>query len=142
MFFTDAFTDSALSAKVNGEHKEKDLEPWGAGELTASEELELENDVVSALCTPALSVNVGRTPHVQSSTFSGQLLKRERRKEFLPDWSRSTLKLLLCDDQLLQGTDSYKMAACFVLNTNRKQVVFNCMLTSLEMRSRWIKSYH
>lgn len=35
---------------MNGEHKEKDLEPWDAGELTASEELEpLENDVVSAL---------------------------------------------------------------------------------------------
>jgi len=33
---------------VNGEHKEKDLEPWDAGELTTSEELEaLENDVVS-----------------------------------------------------------------------------------------------
>ncbi|KAK2102607.1 Ataxin 2-like [Saguinus oedipus] len=45
-FFTDAFTDSAISAKVNGEHKEKDLEPWDAGELTANEELEaLENDV-------------------------------------------------------------------------------------------------
>lgn len=46
--FTDAFTDSAISAKVNGEHKEKDLEPWDSGELTTSEELEaLENDVVS-----------------------------------------------------------------------------------------------
>ena len=45
-FFTDAFTDSAISAKVNGKHKEKDLEPWDAGELTANEELEaLENDV-------------------------------------------------------------------------------------------------
>ncbi|XP_077895284.1 ataxin-2 isoform X8 [Ictidomys tridecemlineatus] len=43
---TDAFTDSAISAKVNGEHKEKDLEPWDAGELSTSEELEaLENDV-------------------------------------------------------------------------------------------------
>lgn len=45
----DAFTDSAISAKVNGEHKEKDLEPWDGGENTASEELEaLETDVVSA----------------------------------------------------------------------------------------------
>nr|XP_054501842.1 ataxin-2 isoform X9 [Agelaius phoeniceus] len=42
----DAFTDSAISAKVNGEHKEKDLEPWDGGENTASEELEaLETDV-------------------------------------------------------------------------------------------------
>lgn len=44
----DAFTDSAISAKVNGEHKEKDLEPWDGGESSATEELEaLETDVVS-----------------------------------------------------------------------------------------------
>lgn len=44
----DAFTDSAISAKVNGEHKEKDLEPWDGGETSANEELEaLETDVVS-----------------------------------------------------------------------------------------------
>lgn len=48
LLFVDAFTDCALSAKVNGEHREKALEPWDAGELTATEELEaLENDVVS-----------------------------------------------------------------------------------------------
>uniref|UniRef100_A0A452GW07 Sm domain-containing protein n=1 Tax=Gopherus agassizii TaxID=38772 RepID=A0A452GW07_9SAUR len=42
----DAFTDSAIGVKVNGEHKEKDLEPWDGGETTTSEELEaLETDV-------------------------------------------------------------------------------------------------
>ncbi|XP_043353835.1 ataxin-2 isoform X27 [Dermochelys coriacea] len=43
---TDAFTDSAIGVKVNGEHKEKDLEPWDGGETTTPEELEaLETDV-------------------------------------------------------------------------------------------------
>nr|XP_023957240.1 ataxin-2 isoform X10 [Chrysemys picta bellii] len=43
---TDAFTDSAIGVKVNGEHKEKDLEPWDGGETTTTEELEaLETDV-------------------------------------------------------------------------------------------------
>ena len=28
----DNFTDAAVSGRVNGEHKEKDLEPWDGGE--------------------------------------------------------------------------------------------------------------
>ncbi|KAM4707273.1 ataxin-2 isoform 2-T2 [Discoglossus pictus] len=50
---SDGFTDSCITSKVNGEHKEKDLEPWDGGEglinnstSTTNEELEsLDNDV-------------------------------------------------------------------------------------------------
>lgn len=43
----DNFTDSAVSARVNGEHKEKDLEPWDGGEQHISGSLEsLDTDLV------------------------------------------------------------------------------------------------
>ena len=43
----DNFTDAAVSGRVNGEHKEKDLEPWDGGETHASGSLEsLDTDVV------------------------------------------------------------------------------------------------
>ena len=43
----DNFTDAAVSGRVNGEHKEKDLEPWDGGETHTSGSLEsLDTDVV------------------------------------------------------------------------------------------------
>lgn len=44
---TDKFTDAAVSSRINGEHKEKDLEPWDGGETHNSDSLEsLDTDVV------------------------------------------------------------------------------------------------
>lgn len=44
---TDNFTDAAVSGRINGEHKEKDLEPWDGGETHNSDSLEsLDTDVV------------------------------------------------------------------------------------------------
>ncbi|XP_044053807.1 ataxin-2 isoform X7 [Siniperca chuatsi] len=43
---TDNFTDAAVSSRINGEHKEKDLEPWDGGETHNSDSLEsLDTDV-------------------------------------------------------------------------------------------------
>uniref|UniRef100_A0A3Q2EGS9 Ataxin 2 n=1 Tax=Cyprinodon variegatus TaxID=28743 RepID=A0A3Q2EGS9_CYPVA len=42
----DNFTDAAVSGRINGEHKEKDLEPWDGGDTHNSDSLEsLDTDV-------------------------------------------------------------------------------------------------
>lgn len=44
---SDNFTDAAVTGRINGEHKEKDLEPWDGGETHNSDSLEsLDTDVV------------------------------------------------------------------------------------------------
>ncbi|XP_050015044.1 ataxin-2 isoform X6 [Alexandromys fortis] len=91
----DAFTDSAVSAKVNGEHKERDLEPWDAGELTASEELEaLENDVSNGW-DPNDMFRYNEENYGVVSTYDSSLssytvpLERDNSEEFLKREARA-----------------------------------------------------
>ncbi|XP_064434447.1 ataxin-2 isoform X9 [Mirounga angustirostris] len=93
--FSDAFTDSAISAKVNGEHKEKDLEPWDAGELTTSEELEaLENDVSNGW-DPNDMFRYNEENYGVVSTYDSSLssytvpLERDNSEEFLKREARA-----------------------------------------------------
>ncbi|XP_032458817.1 ataxin-2 isoform X15 [Phocoena sinus] len=92
---SDAFTDSAISAKVNGEHKEKDLEPWDAGELTTSEELEaLENDVSNGW-DPNDMFRYNEENYGVVSTYDSSLssytvpLERDNSEEFLKREARA-----------------------------------------------------
>nr|XP_012633837.1 ataxin-2 isoform X11 [Microcebus murinus] len=92
---TDAFTDSAISAKVNGEHKEKDLEPWDAGELPTSEELEaLENDVSNGW-DPNDMFRYNEENYGVVSTYDSSLssytvpLERDNSEEFLKREARA-----------------------------------------------------
>ncbi|XP_036907998.1 ataxin-2 isoform X8 [Sturnira hondurensis] len=92
---TDAFTDSAISAKVNGEHKEKDLEPWDSGELTANEELEaLENDVSNGW-DPNDMFRYNEENYGVVSTYDSSLssytvpLERDNSEEFLKREARA-----------------------------------------------------
>ncbi|XP_053784734.1 ataxin-2 isoform X6 [Desmodus rotundus] len=91
----DAFTDSAISAKVNGEHKEKDLEPWDSGELTTSEELEaLENDVSNGW-DPNDMFRYNEENYGVVSTYDSSLssytvpLERDNSEEFLKREARA-----------------------------------------------------
>ncbi|XP_059341120.1 ataxin-2 isoform X13 [Ammospiza nelsoni] len=92
----DAFTDSAISAKVNGEHKEKDLEPWDGGENTASEELEaLETDVSNGW-DPNDMFRYNEENYGVVSTYDSSLssytvpLERDNSEEFLKREARAT----------------------------------------------------
>ncbi|XP_006894732.1 PREDICTED: ataxin-2 [Elephantulus edwardii] len=91
----DAFTDSAVSAKVNGEHKEKDLEPWDAGELAGTEELEaLENDVSNGW-DPNDMFRYNEENYGVVSTYDSSLssytvpLERDNSEEFLKREARA-----------------------------------------------------
>ncbi|XP_051490349.1 ataxin-2 isoform X13 [Apus apus] len=93
---TDAFTDSAISAKVNGEHKEKDLEPWDGGETTAAEELEpLETDVSNGW-DPNDMFRFNEENYGVVSTYDSSLssytvpLERDNSEEFLKREARAT----------------------------------------------------
>ncbi|XP_064889567.1 ataxin-2 isoform X20 [Columba livia] len=92
----DAFTDSAISAKVNGEHKEKDLEPWDGGETTAAEELEaLETDVSNGW-DPNDMFRYNEENYGVVSTYDSSLssytvpLERDNSEEFLKREARAT----------------------------------------------------
>ncbi|XP_029427591.1 ataxin-2 isoform X7 [Rhinatrema bivittatum] len=101
----DAFTDSAISSKVNGEHKEKDLEPWDGGEGIAistgtttatTEELEaLETDVSNGW-DPNDMFRYNEENYGVVSTYDSSLssytvpLERDNSEEFLRREARAT----------------------------------------------------
>ncbi|XP_075754841.1 ataxin-2 isoform X15 [Pelodiscus sinensis] len=92
---TDAFTDSAIGAKVNGEHKEKDLEPWDGGETTTTEELEaLETDVSNGW-DPNDMFRYNEENYGVVSTYDSSLssytvpLERDNSEEFLKREARA-----------------------------------------------------
>ncbi|KAM4810424.1 ataxin-2 isoform 2-T2 [Rhinophrynus dorsalis] len=47
----DGFTDSGITAKVNGEHKEKDLEPWDGGESLINSTISSNTEELDSLDT-------------------------------------------------------------------------------------------
>ncbi|XP_036610758.1 ataxin-2 isoform X6 [Trichosurus vulpecula] len=92
---TDAFTDSAISAKVNGEHKEKDLEPWDGGETATNEEFEaLETDVSNGW-DPNDMFRYNEENYGVVSTYDSSLssytvpLERDNSEEFLKREARA-----------------------------------------------------
>ncbi|XP_067861967.1 ataxin-2 isoform X7 [Heptranchias perlo] len=84
----DAFTDAAIGSRLNGEHKDKDLEPWDGGDST-NEDLEaLESDVSNGW-DPNDMFRFNEETYGVRSTYDSSLssytvpLERDNSEEFL-----------------------------------------------------------
>ncbi|XP_069816888.1 ataxin-2 isoform X7 [Dendropsophus ebraccatus] len=98
----DGFTDSGISSKVNGEHKEKDLEPWDGGDglissslSTNSEELESLDTDVSNGWDPNEMFRYNEENYGVVSTYDSSLssytvpLERDNSEEYLKREARA-----------------------------------------------------
>ncbi|XP_037536899.1 ataxin-2 [Nematolebias whitei] len=92
---SDNFTDSAVSGRVNGEHKEKDLEPWDGGETHNSDSLESLDTDVSNGWDPNDMFKYNEEKYGVLSTYDSSLstytvpLERDDSEEFLKREARA-----------------------------------------------------
>ncbi|XP_051887920.1 ataxin-2 isoform X1 [Pristis pectinata] len=84
----DAFTDAAIGSRLNGEHKDKDLEPWDGGDST-NEDLEALEADVSNGWDPNDMFRFNEETYGVRSTYDSSLssytvpLERDNSEEFL-----------------------------------------------------------
>uniref|UniRef100_A0A3Q2YMS5 Ataxin 2 n=1 Tax=Hippocampus comes TaxID=109280 RepID=A0A3Q2YMS5_HIPCM len=92
---SDNFTDSAVSGRINGEHKEKDLEPWDGGETHNSDSLESLDTDVSNGWDPNDMFKYNEEKYGVLSTYDSSLstytvpLERDNSEEFLKREARA-----------------------------------------------------
>uniref|UniRef100_A0A8C9S6D2 Ataxin 2 n=1 Tax=Scleropages formosus TaxID=113540 RepID=A0A8C9S6D2_SCLFO len=92
----DNFTDSAVSARLNGEHKEKDLKPWDGGEQHGSDSLESLDADMSNGWDPNDMFRFNEETYGVKSTYDSSLssytvpLERDNSEEFLKREARAT----------------------------------------------------
>ncbi|XP_066515576.1 ataxin-2-like isoform X3 [Hoplias malabaricus] len=91
----DNFTDSAVSTRMNGEHKEKDLEPWDGGDQHVSGSMEsLDNDLSNGW-DPDDMFKYNEETYGVKSTYDSSLssytvpLERDNSEEFLKREARA-----------------------------------------------------
>ncbi|KAF7200559.1 transcript variant X2 [Nothobranchius furzeri] len=91
----DNFTDASVSGRINGEHKEKDLEPWDGGETHNSDSLESLDTDVSNGWDPNDMFKYNEEKYGVLSTYDSSLstytvpLERDDSEEFLKREARA-----------------------------------------------------
>ncbi|KAF6730120.1 Ataxin-2 [Oryzias melastigma] len=91
----DNFTDAAVTGRINGEHKEKDLEPWDGGDAHNSDSLESLDTDVSNGWDPNDMFKYNEEKYGVLSTYDSSLstytlpLERDNSEEFLKREARA-----------------------------------------------------
>ncbi|TRZ04183.1 hypothetical protein DNTS_007801, partial [Danionella cerebrum] len=105
----DNFTDSAVSARLNGEHKEKELEPWDGGEQHISGSMESLDTDMSNGWDPDEMFKYNEETYGVKSTYDNTLssytvpLERDNTEEFLKREARASQ---LADE--IEASSTYK----------------------------------
>ncbi|KAH0625629.1 hypothetical protein JD844_015219 [Phrynosoma platyrhinos] len=135
---TDAFTDSSISAKVNGEHKEKDLEPWDGGEGMIADELEaLETDVSNGW-DPNDMFRYNEENYGVVSTYDSSLssytvpLERDNSEEFLKREARATQ---LAEE--IESSAQYKARAALENDDRSEEEKYTAVQRHVNERVPW-----
>ncbi|XP_015221685.1 ataxin-2 isoform X5 [Lepisosteus oculatus] len=137
---TDNFTDSAVSARVNGEHKEKDLEPWDGGE-SASESLEaLETDVSNGWDANDMfrfnEENYGVKSTYDSSLSSYTVpLERDNSEEFLKREARAAQ---LAEE--IESSSTYKARVALENDDRSEEEKFTAVVRTAEREGHSMNS--
>ncbi|XP_066545653.1 ataxin-2 isoform X5 [Amia ocellicauda] len=137
---TDNFTDSAVSSRINGEHKEKDLEPWDAGE-SASESLEaLETDVSNGW-DPNDMFKFNEENYGVKSTYDSSLssytvpLERDNSEEFLKREARAAQ---LAEE--IESSATYKARVALENDDRSEEEKFTAVARTAEREGHSINS--
>ncbi|XP_034781220.2 ataxin-2-like isoform X3 [Acipenser ruthenus] len=117
---TDTFTEPTVNARINGEHKDKDLEPWDSGENVIEDLEALETDVSNGW-DPNDMFKFNEENYGVKSTYDSSLssytvaLERDTSEEFLKREARAAQ---LADE--IESSASYK-ARVAVENDDRTE---------------------
>ncbi|KAL2079574.1 hypothetical protein ACEWY4_025318 [Coilia grayii] len=129
----DNFTDTAVSTRVNGEHKEKDLEPWDGGEQNASGSLESLDTDVSNGWDPDDMFKYNEETYGVKSTYDSSLssytvpLERDGSEEFLKREARAAQ---LADE--IESSAAYKARVALENDERSEEDKFTAVVRGAE----------
>uniref|UniRef100_A0A8C5H3F9 Sm domain-containing protein n=1 Tax=Gouania willdenowi TaxID=441366 RepID=A0A8C5H3F9_GOUWI len=132
----DNFTDAAVGVRINGEHKEKDLEPWDGGETHNSDSLESLDTDVSNGWDPNDMFKYNEEKYGVLSTYDSSLstytvpLERDDSEEFLKREARAAQ---LAEE--IEASSTYKARVALENDERTEEEKYTAVVRSCSKRT-------